>query len=93
MGYRDVPRSAHEPRRAGGPAEKVREGGNSIARASVRALLAFGAVLAALFLIAEHRGHTLGVLPYLLLVACPILHLFWHGRHGGHTHGDTGDGR
>ena len=22
--------------------------------------------------------------PYLLLLACPLLHFFMHGRHGGH---------
>jgi hypothetical protein len=93
MGYRDVPRPGHELSRADGPAEKSREGENGIARASVRALLAFGAVVVAVFLISEHRAHTVGVLPYLLLLACPILHLFWHGRGGGHTHRDTNDGR
>jgi Flp pilus assembly protein TadB len=93
MGYRDVPRPGHEPSQSDGAAESLRERGNGIARASVRTLLAFGAVLVAFFLIAEHRAHTLGVMPYLLLLACPILHLFWHGRHGSHTHGDTSDGR
>ncbi|MBN8428967.1 MAG: DUF2933 domain-containing protein [Xanthomonadales bacterium] len=34
----------------------------------------------------EHWGHVLGVLPYVLLLACPLLHLF-HG-HGGHAHHD-----
>jgi hypothetical protein len=29
------------------------------------------------------------VLPYLLLLACPLLH-FWHGGHGGHGHQDRG---
>lgn len=40
------------------------------------------------YLLREHWGHTLGALPYLLLLACPLLHLF-HG-HGGrsHLHGD-----
>lgn len=92
MGYREVPRPGHGSSRADGPTEKFREEGNGMARASVRPLLTFGAVVFAFFLIAEHRAHTLGVLPYLLLLACPILHLFWHG-HGGHTHGDTSDGR
>lgn len=33
------------------------------------------------FLLSEHRAHFLGVLPYLLLLACPILHLFMHHGH------------
>jgi len=33
---------------------------------------------------AEHEVHILGALPYLLLLICPLLHLFMHG--GGHDH-------
>jgi hypothetical protein len=46
-------------------------------------LLAFLAI-AAFFLFTEHRAHLFGILPYLLLLACPLLHLFMHGGHGGH---------
>ena len=42
--------------------------------------------IAGFFLLAEHRAHLLGVLPYLLLAACPLLHLFMHHGHGGHQH-------
>jgi hypothetical protein len=48
-------------------------------------LLAF-LTIAAFFLIAEHRAHVLGALPYVLFLLCPILHLLMHGRHGSrHT--------
>jgi hypothetical protein len=45
-------------------------------------------VVAAFFLAAEHRANLMGMLPYLLLLACPLMHLFMHhghrhGRHGG----------
>jgi len=43
----------------------------------------FGAVLAYL-LVGEHRVHVLGYLPFLFLLACPLMHLT-HG-HGGHGH-------
>ncbi|MDP3090957.1 MAG: DUF2933 domain-containing protein [Nitrospira sp.] len=36
------------------------------------------------FLLTEHRAHLFGLLPYLLLLACPLLHLFLHGRHRPH---------
>ena len=37
------------------------------------------------FLVAtEHGAHFLGVLPFLILLACPFLHLFMHGGHGRH---------
>ncbi len=40
------------------------------------------------FLITEHTAHVLGALPYLLLAACPLMHLFMHHGHGhGHGHG------
>lgn len=49
--------------------------------------------IAGFFLITEHRAHLFGMLPYLLLLACPLLHLLSHGRHhgsgqrgGGHDH-------
>ena len=32
----------------------------------------------------EHLAHALGFLPYLLLLACPLMHLFMHGGHGAH---------
>ncbi|HET8579699.1 MAG TPA: DUF2933 domain-containing protein [Nitrospiraceae bacterium] len=50
------------------------------------ALLGFVAI-AAFFLLTEHRAHFFGILPYLLLLACPLLHLLMHGRHGGHGEG------
>jgi hypothetical protein len=42
--------------------------------------------IAAFFLIAEHTAHVLGALPYLILLACPLLHFFMHRGHGGHGH-------
>lgn len=48
-------------------------------------LLVFGAA-AAYFLLTEHLAHTLGALPYLILLACPLMHVFMHGGHG-HSHG------
>ena len=53
------------------------------------ALLGFLAI-ATFFLLTEHRAHFFGILPFLLLLACPLLHLFMHGRHGGHGGGDGG---
>lgn len=48
------------------------------------ALLVFGAI-AAFFLLAEHRAHVLGALPYILLLMCPLMHVF-HSGHGGDRH-------
>jgi hypothetical protein len=53
---------------------------------SFTVLLATAAVSAGAFwLLREHWGHVLGYAPYLLFLACPLMHLF-HG-HGGHDHG------
>jgi len=47
--------------------------------------------IAAFFLITEHTAHVLGVLPWLLLAACPLMHLFMHhGHHDHESHGDAG---
>ena len=48
-------------------------------------------LIAEFFVLTEHTAHVLGVLPYLLLLACPLLHLF-HGGHGG-GHGSHHGGR
>lgn len=42
--------------------------------------------IAGFFLITEHRAHLFGALPWLLLLACPLLHFL----HGGHGHGGRG---
>ena len=50
--------------------------------------------IAAFFLWTEHRAHLLGILPYLLLLACPFMHWLMHGGHGdhggNHEHGSEG---
>ena len=53
-------------------------------------------LIAGYFLVTEHRAHltewlsTYGI--WLLLLACPVMHMFMHGGHGGHG-GHEGDGR
>ncbi|UUZ57398.1 DUF2933 domain-containing protein [Massilia sp. H-1] len=44
------------------------------------------ALVALYFLEAEHRAHLFGALPYLLLAACPLMHLFHHHGGQGHRH-------
>ena len=39
------------------------------------------------FLLNEHWAHFVGALPYLLLLACPLMHVFMHHGHGGHGGG------
>jgi len=50
---------------------------------TVLVLVAFAAI-ATFLLLSEHRAHFLGTLPYLLILACPLLHIFMHHGHGGH---------
>ena len=47
------------------------------------AALGFGAVVA-FFLITEHRAHLYDALPFLLVLACPVMMLFMHHGHGPH---------
>jgi len=52
-------------------------------------LVVIGGV-AAYFLLTEHLAHVVGALPFLLLLACPLMHIFMHGGHGGHGgHGQS----
>jgi hypothetical protein len=43
-----------------------------------------GLGLIGLYLLVTHTRHVLGALPYLLLLACPLMQLFMHRSHGGH---------
>lgn len=54
----------------------------------VAALLTIGVVL----LIVDHWAHVFGVLPYLVILACPLMHLFMHHGHGHHDHAKTPQG-
>ena len=47
--------------------------------------------IAGYFLLMEHRAHLGGALyylPFLLLLACPLMHIFMHGGHDGYHHGN-----
>lgn len=59
---------------------------------STRAKIAIAvfAIIGGFFLLSEHRAHVLPYLPWLLLLACPLMHMFMHHGHGGH--GDGGHG-
>ena len=45
-------------------------------------------IIVVFYVLREHWGHALGIAPYLILLACPLMHIFGHGGHGhGHAHG------
>jgi hypothetical protein len=46
--------------------------------------------IALFFLWEEHQAHVLGALPWLLFLACPLIHVFMHRGHG-HGSGDATD--
>ncbi|MGQ3052954.1 MAG: DUF2933 domain-containing protein [Roseateles sp.] len=50
------------------------------------------ALIGLVFLLREHWSHLAGSWIYLVLLACPLMHLFHgHGGHGGHGgHRDIG---
>jgi uncharacterized membrane protein len=47
-------------------------------------------IIAGVLLFTEHRAHVLGLLIWLPLLACPLMHIFMHGGHGSHgAHGQS----
>lgn len=40
--------------------------------------------IATYFLLSENRVNFFGALPFLLLLACPLMHIFMHHGDGGH---------
>jgi uncharacterized membrane protein len=65
------------------PAWRTRFIGTPLGWLTTLALAALGA-----YLLVFHLNHTLLVVPYLLLMACPLMHLFMHH---GHHHGGKDD--
>lgn len=69
--------------------DSPRPGDGGRFRISGRWILLGFIAIAAYFLFTEHRAHAVQFLPFLLLLACPLLHMFHgHGGHGHHRHGD-----
>ncbi|HJW11563.1 MAG TPA: DUF2933 domain-containing protein [Albitalea sp.] len=49
-------------------------------------LLWVGLAAAVAWLVFGHGEHLLAVAPFLIVLACPLMHLFGHHGHGGHKH-------
>jgi hypothetical protein len=48
-------------------------------------------IIGGALLFTEHRAHVLGVLLWLPLLLCPVMHLFMHRGHGSYGgHGEPG---
>jgi Protein of unknown function (DUF2933) len=49
-------------------------------------------VIGGALLFTEHPAHVLGILIFLPLLACPLMHIFMHHGHGNHSGhgGNTG---
>lgn len=58
--------------------------GEPLSRNTKLALLSALAI-AGFFVLREHWSHALGLAPYLVLMLCPLMHLFGHGHHHGHA--------
>jgi hypothetical protein len=53
-------------------------------------LFIMGAI-GAYFLLTKHYTHVLDALPFLLLLACPLMHIFMHYGHGNHGNHSTAE--
>ena len=52
--------------------------------------ISYGALaVIAYYLLTEHLQHVIAYLPFLILAACPIMHIFMH--HGHNRHDDHGN--
>jgi hypothetical protein len=59
-------------------------------------LLWIGLAGAVGWLLFRHNEHLLNLLPFLLVLACPLMHVFGHGghrHHEDHRHAGDRDGR
>jgi peptidoglycan/LPS O-acetylase OafA/YrhL len=74
-----------------GHQEQGREGMSKKSKAGL-VLIGF-LIIAGALLFTEHRAHVLGLLIWLPLLACPLMHVFMHGGHGHGAHGQSNDQR
>ena len=52
------------------------------------------AVAIGAYLVVWHQQHVAIALPFLVILACPLMHLLMHRGHGGHhSHKDTDTSR
>jgi hypothetical protein len=59
---------------------------------SQKGLAALGLIGAvSYFLLMEHSDHVWQYLPYVILLACPFMHMFMHKGHYHHKSNDDGD--
>ncbi len=59
-----------------------RPSGRAESNLRVRRVFPVFVVLAAVLLLAGHRLHALGYIPWLILLACTLMHVFMHRGHG-----------
>ena len=54
-------------------------------------VIAIIGVFGLIFLLRTHTSHVLSVIPYLILLLCPFMHIFMHKNHGSYTDHDSAD--
>lgn len=58
---------------------------NTFSRKTWWAVFAIGMV-GLVSLLRYHTSHVFSILPFLVLLACPLMHIFMHKGHGDHNH-------
>jgi hypothetical protein len=73
--------------------DKLRDEPPSFWRSPVGWVLIVVIAVGGFYLVTEHTARFFGALPYLILLACPLMHVFMHRGHGhkGHGHGQHGN--
>lgn len=65
-----------------GLVEKITVGRMAINRTAILRTIVITVVLATIaYLLTRHAGHALQFLPFLVLLACPLMHIFMHRGH------------
>ena len=58
----------------------------SIWRSPLGVFMLIAGAVGVYYLLTEHLAHVSQAVPYLILLACPLMHLFHgHGHHGHHS--------
>lgn len=63
-----------------------------MSRRSLSQILLIGAALTGGYVLwGQYRQQMIAYLPYLIVLLCPLMHIFMHRGHGGHGSNDRDD--
>lgn len=68
--------------------KKIEIPGSWLSRRAVTIVLGIAVAGVTALVLIQHRAHLARLLPFAAILLCLLMHLFMHGKHSGHDHGE-----